>query len=103
MLALDSLVLIFIIVVFTLILIGIIGYIYIFDQEFIDAFYSTVITMTSLNLGATPQTSAQKVFLALYSIFAVLVYFIFISILVAYIILYHKVVIIGSKKYINYI
>lgn len=57
-----------------LIVIGMIGYRYLFGLDWVDAFYSATLILTTINSDVKPKTNTQKIFIAFYALFSVLVF-----------------------------
>lgn len=63
------------IVLFVIILIiGTIGYRYLFSLNWLDAFYNATLVLTAIGVEDKPETSVQKIFVALYSLIAVIIF-----------------------------
>ena len=68
---------VFIIVIiafFILISIGTIGFKYMFNLDWLDALYAAALVITGINIEAEAVSAAQKWFVIIYSILAVVVY-----------------------------
>lgn len=72
-------------------LIGFIGYMFLFGMNFIDAFYNTALTVTTLGVDPHIKTSGEKIFTGIYAIIAGGCFISLIGILIAYIIATHIV------------
>lgn len=62
----------FIIIFIVIILLGTIGYVYLFGLTWIDAFYSATVNLTAISIEVHPQTVGQKLFIIFYSLIAVI-------------------------------
>ncbi len=56
------------------VVVGTIGYRYLFDLSWIDAFYAATLILTAISEETTPVTVGQKLFVIFYAIFAVIVF-----------------------------
>lgn len=54
------------------IIIGTIGYVYLFGLSWIDAFYNASLVLTAIGVEVDPQTVGQKLFIIVYSLISVL-------------------------------
>ena len=72
-----------IILIILVFIIGILGFHYFFDQEWIDSFYYTSVTMSSLSLEIKPENNSQKIFVSLFSLLSIGMYLILIAVLVS--------------------
>lgn len=64
-------ILILLIIVFVIILfIGVIGYRYLFNLNWMDCFYNSSLIISTLNLSTVPMNDSQKVFIMIYSLIA---------------------------------
>lgn len=55
------------------IIIGIIAYMSIFNLEFTDAVYNTVLVLTAIDTPTNPVTSAQKVFIIFFALISTII------------------------------
>ena len=76
-----------------LIIIGMIGYHYLFGLDWVDAFYSATLILTTINSDVKPKNNAQKIFIAFYALFSVLV---FLTLATA---LYGKIITLATVRY----
>ncbi len=63
-----------IIIFLTIILVGTIGYIYLFDLTWIDAFYNASLVLTAISVEVNPETIEQKLFIIIYSLISVILF-----------------------------
>lgn len=57
-----------------LILLGTVGYVYLFELNCLDAFYNASLILTTISLEVTPITDGQKVFIIIYSMVSVILF-----------------------------
>ncbi len=74
---------IIIILAIVLFIIGMIGYYFVLEENIIDSFYITALTMAGLSLEVKPKTTDQKVFIAIFTILSVGFYLVLIAAIIA--------------------
>ena len=74
---------IIIFLVIILILIGAWGYHLILKRDWIDSFYLSALTMSSLSLEAKPLNNDEKIFIAIFTLLSIALYLILIATIIA--------------------
>ncbi len=74
-------VIIFVIII--LLVIGAWGYHFILKEDWVDSFYLSALTMSSLSLEAKPKSRDQKIFIAIFTLLSIGVYLILIATIIA--------------------
>ena len=75
----SGILVIVIIVALILLILGTVGYHYVTEQDWIHSFYASALTMAGLSLEVKPQTTAEKIFIAIFTLMAVGCYLVLIA------------------------
>lgn len=81
--SLMTIVLVIVILAVLLFLFGMFGYHKLFKLDWVDSFYAAALTMAGLSLEVAPETSDQKVFVGIFTLFSVGLYLILIAAVIA--------------------
>jgi len=57
---------------FIVFIVGILFYMYLFNLDFLDSTYNTVLIITGIDVGLHPTNSAQKIFIIIYSLITII-------------------------------
>ena len=66
-----------------LVIIGILGFMLIFNSSFIDSFYQTLLIMGGLSLEVKPQNDIQKIFIGVFAFLSIACYLSAVGVIIA--------------------